>query len=50
VHIAGLGAAGAEAFAAGFFGRLDQPAIRSEVLHRGEAVDVVDLVENPGDD
>ncbi len=46
VDVADLAAGGAKALAGGLLGALDQTGIGSEVLHPGEAVDVVDLIED----
>ena len=46
MDVADLLARGAVALAGGLLGALDQPGVGGEVLDAGEAVDVVDLVED----
>jgi hypothetical protein len=45
VGMADLCARGAQAFTRGFLRTFDQAAVRDEVLHPGEAVDVMDFIK-----
>lgn len=47
VSMADLLARGARALAGGFFGSLDEPAVRDEVLPPGKALEVIPLLEHP---
>src|SRR6267143_215237 len=46
MHVPHLRATGPEQFAAGLFPTLDEPGVRSELLHAIESTDVMNLVED----
>jgi hypothetical protein len=46
MHVADLLARGPESFPAGFLGALDQTAVRDEILHAGEAGDILNLLQH----